>query len=252
MFTIDARLRYLARRTRWPAHWQDFRAVTGVATGGRRRVDLLGVAGIGKTTFTRELAYALGERVPRCQATRPVPDDWAVALNEIYNNHFTLSAAEDHSWADKHRRTIHLTDVMKREKKILGCESNQIVLNGVSILRHRLSYFTKQAAKRPEFIAGLLSDRVVVLCTADDPVSRSIRGKVSRGDKDSDADNLRQRVDDRVSKLDAAVSVLRSLGVPVLELNLDQPRPQAIAQVARFMREHGMDSKKLSRLALSD
>lgn len=249
MFKIDARLRYAARGTKWPNHWKDYRAVAGTVSGPRGRVDLLGVAGIGKTTFTKQLAASLGERVPRCRGKKPLPGDWEIAFNEIYDKHFMLSATEDDSWANKHRRTIHLTEVVNLEKNILRCDSDQIVLNGVSILRHRLSYFAKQAADRPDFVAGLLSDRVIVLCTADDPVARSIRGKITRGDSDSDADNLEQRVSDKVKKIDSSVGVLERLGVPVLRLDLDQPRPRAIAEVARFMQHHGMESRFLTRQA---
>jgi hypothetical protein len=212
-------------------------------------VDFLGVAGIGKTTFIRDLAGALGERVPRCEKKTPISDDWASAFNEIYDKHFVLSQTEDSSWSSKHRRTSHLTEVVELEQKILRCAGDQLVINGVGILRHRLSYFSKQAATRPDFIRRLLSDRVVVLCVSDDPVARSIRGKRQRGDSDADRDGLDETVAYRVEKTQAAVDVLRGLGVPVLELNLDQPRPQAIAQVARFMKDAGMDSPKLRRLA---
>lgn len=247
MLRIDIRLRYAARRTRWPAHWRDYRAVAGRAEGQRRRVDLLGVAGIGKTTFTKELAYALGERVPRCTGKKPLPDDWAQTFNDIYRNHFAFSAGEDDSWLNKHRRTVHLTDVVHREKQILQCDSDQIVLNGVSILRHRLSYFVQEAAHRPEFVTGLLSDRIVVLCTSKDPIGRSIEGKITRGDRDSDAEDLERQVAKRVEKIHSAVEVLKSLGIPVLELDLDLPKKHAIAQTAQFMHEHGMYSRPISR-----
>ena len=249
MLRIDSRLRYLARGSKWPAHWQDYRSIAGHASTARHRVDFLGVAGIGKTTFIRDLAVALGERVPRCEKKEPLGEDWAVAFNEIYDKHFLLSQTEDHSWANKHRRTAHLTDVIELEQKILRCGSDQLVINGVGVLRHRLSYFSKQAATRPDFIRRLLSDRVVVLCVADDPVARSIRGKKQRGDRDANRDGLDETVAYRVQKIQAAVEVLGSLGVPVLELNLDQPRPHAIAQVARFMRDAGMDSPHLKRYA---
>ena len=222
----------------------------GHSTTARHRVDFLGVAGIGKTTFIRDLAMALGERVPTCDKKVPLGDDWAVAFNEIYDKHFLLSQTEDNSWSNKHRRTAHLTDVIDLEHTILRCGADQLVINGVGILRHRLSYFSKQAKTRPDFIAGLLRDRVVVLCVADDPVARSIRGKQTRGDRDAHRDGLADAVSYKVEKLYAAVEVLTALDVPVLELNLDQPRPQAIAQVARFMRDHGMTSPRISRLAL--
>ena len=251
MLRIDSRLRYLARGSKWPAHWQDYRTVVGHSTTARHRVDFLGVAGIGKTTFIRELAMALGERVPRCDKKVSLSEDWAVAFNDIYDKHFLLSRTEDNSWSNKHRRTAHLTDVIDLEHTILRCGSDQLVINGVGILRHRLSYFSKQAATRPEFIGSLLSDRVVVLCVSDDPVARSIRGKKKRGDRDAHRDGLADAVAYKVEKLHAAVDVLKTLGVPVLELNLDQPRPQAIAQVARFMRDNGMTSPRITRLALT-
>jgi hypothetical protein len=224
--------------------------VDGHATTPRHRVDFLGVAGIGKTTFIRDLAMALGERVPRCDKKAALSDEWATAFNEIYDKHFLLSQTEDNSWSNKHRRTAHLHDVIELEHTILRCGGNQVVINGVGILRHRLSYFTKQSATRPDFIAQLLSDRVVVLCVADDTVARSIRGKKQRGDRDANRDGLVDLVSYKVQKLHAAADVLQSLGVPVLELNLDQPRPQAIAQVARFMSDNGMVSPRISRLAL--
>jgi hypothetical protein len=233
----------------WPAQWKDYRVVASSGHGSRGRVDLLGVAGIGKTTFTRQLAFALGERTPRCRGKKPVPEDWAIAFEEIYNDHFQFSASVDDSWTNKHRRTVHLTEVIDLEKNILQCDSNRIVLNGVSLLRHRLSYFVEQAEARPDFVARLLSDRVIVLCTAKDPVSRSIRGKITRGDRDSRARGLELRVADKVEKIEVAVRALKSLSVPVLELDLDQPRPQAIAQVARFMHDNGMESTYLTRQA---
>jgi hypothetical protein len=249
MLRIDSRLRYLARGSQWPAHWQDYRVVAGHATTPRHRVDFLGVAGIGKTTFIRDLAMALGERVPRCDKKVSLSDDWAMAFNEIYDKHFLLSQTEDNSWSNKHRRTAHLNDVIDLEHTILRCGGSQVVINGVGILRHRLSYFSKQAAGRPDFIRSLLSDRVVVLCVSDDPVARSIQGKRQRGDRDAHRDGLADAVSYKVEKLHAAADVLRGLGVPVLEVNLDQPRPQAIAQVARFMHENGMVSPKLRRYA---
>jgi hypothetical protein len=249
MIRIDSRLRYLARGSKWPAHWQDYRVITGQSTTARHRVDFLGVAGIGKTTFIKDFALALGERVPRCDQKTPLTDDWAVAFNEIYDKHFLLSQTEDPSWSSKHRRTGHLTDVIELEHTILRCGGDQLVINGVGILRHRLSYFSKQAATRPEFIQSLLSDRVVVLCVSDDPVARSIRGKKKRGDRDADRDGLGETVAYRVEKIQAAVDVLKSLGIPVLELNLDQPRPAAIAQAAKFLHEAGMDSTLIRRHA---
>jgi hypothetical protein len=247
MLRIDTRLRYAARRTRWPAHWRDYRAVAGRAGEQRRRVDFLGVAGIGKTTFTKELAYALGERVPRCNGKKSLSDDWANTFDDIYRNHFVFSATEDDSWLSKHRRTVHLTDVVHREKEILQCDSDQIVLNGVSILRHRLSYFVQEATHRPEFVTGLLSDRIVVLCTSKDPIGRSIEGKITRGDKDSHAEDLEHKVAERVEKIHSAVEVLKNLGVPVLELDLDLPKRYAISHTAQFMHDNGMRSGPISR-----
>jgi hypothetical protein len=249
MVPIDARLRYLSRATLWPPHWEDVRGLRGQAGGAKYRLDVLGVAGIGKTTFTRTLAGALGETVPVFSSQQPLSEEWAIAFDELYDNHYALMTSGDVSWADKHRTASHLSYIIGLEQKILRSPPGHLLINGVSILRHRLSYFSEQAAVRPDFVSRLLSDRVVILCGSADPVTRSIAGKTTRGDRDARDANVREAVTRKVEKVQLSVEAIKNLGVPVLDLDMDLPVRENIPRVAFFLAEQGMRSPAIARQA---
>lgn len=248
MPAIDTRLRYLARGRMWPEYLVDFRAVSGKVTGERSRIDFLGVTGIGKTFLTRELAYALGERVPEPGRERPLSEEWADVFRDLYEDHFRAMAKEP-SWEVKHRTTSHLTHVIDLEQKILRFHRNQITFNGISVLRHRLKYFAGLAKTDPEKVANLFSDRLVVLCTAEDAVERSLAGKKKRRDSNAQDENIRDYVANQVDRIHSGVTTIESAGVPVLEVNLDRPVLDSIAQIARFMGSWGLQSRQIDRYA---
>ena len=231
----------------WPEYLVDFRAVSGEVTGERSRIDFLGVTGIGKTFLTRELAYALGERVPEPGRERPVSDEWAEVFRDLYEDHFRAMAKES-SWEVKHRTTSHLTRVIDLEQKILRFHRNQITFNGISVLRHRLKYFSALASTDPDKLAGLFSDRLVVLCSADDAVERSLAGKKKRLDRNAQDDNIRDYVANQVDRIHSGVRAIELAGVPVLEVNLDRPIPESILTIAGFMAAHGIRSRPVTRL----
>jgi hypothetical protein len=249
MVRIDPRLRYLAARQTWPVYWQDFRVVGGTVEGPRTRLDFLGVTGIGKSYLTNQTALALGEKVPRMAKEKPVSSEWGEAFTDIYRDHFSFMASDRVSWEDKHRKTVHLNDVIGLERQITRFHHDQIVINGVSILRHRLSYFVEQAGVRPEFVSTLLDNRLVVVCGSTDPVARSIAGKIKRGDRPFVPDEIRDTLAAKVTELRDAVSVIEGLGVPVLDIDLDKPVPENIGLIASFMASHGMSSAAIRRFS---
>jgi hypothetical protein len=249
MLRIDPRLRYLAARQTWPVYWQDFRVIGGSVEGPRTRLDFLGITGIGKSYLTHQTALALGERVPRMAKEKPVSDQWGEAFGDIYRDHFRFMASDSVAWEDKHRKTVHLNDVIGLERQIMRFHHDQIVINGVSVLRHRLSYFVEQAGMRPDFVSALLRDRLVVVCGSTDPVARSIAGKIKRGDRPFVPDEIRDTLAAKVSTLREAVGAIEALGVPVLDIDLDRPVPENIRRIASFMVEHGMVSPRIKRHA---
>jgi hypothetical protein len=246
---IDVRLRYLAIGLTWPVYWRDVKSIVGRVTGQRYRVDVLGPAGIGKTTFIGALAQSLGERVPHLGKHHPVSPEWAEAFNHLYSTHFLLMEKDWLGWEDRHSKTLHLSQIVDLEKLILQSSRQQIVINGVGVIRHRLGHFSKLSKERPDFVAHLLSDRVFINCASRDPVSRAVGGKRARGDRDAFDDRVTKAVTRKVEKISRGVDAIKDLGVPVLDLDMDRPRKQNIALVADFLRQHGMTSTAIEAQA---
>lgn len=249
MVNVDPRLRYLASGRLWPVYWRDVRALTGITTSGTHRVDVLGVAGIGKTTFTQHLTRALGERVPVLRASKALSPEWDDTLGALYNAHFSFMSLDEVSPDDKHRLTAHLTQLVDVERKILRSAQRQILVNGVSLLRHRLAFFADYTENNPSLVPRLFGDRLVILCRSEDPVQRSIEGKKKRGDRDVGRDDLVESVTERVALIDDAVGRLRQRGLRVVEVNLDRPLEENVSVVALFMAQHGMDSRAIRRFS---
>lgn len=249
MSLIDVRLRYLAKGLTWPVYWRDVKSIGGRVTGERYRVDVLGAAGIGKTTFIGALAQSLGERVPHFDKRNPVPAEWAEALNHLYSTHLRMMSDDALGWEMRHGKTLHLSQVIDLEQRILRSSRQQIVINGVGVIRHRLAHFSKLAIARPDFVATLLSDRVFINCASSDPVARAVGGKRSRGDQDAYDDNVTSAVSRKVEKVSRGVDALKDIGVPVLDLDMDRPRKENIALVSDFLRQHGMTSPTIEARA---
>lgn len=245
MSLIDVRLRYLAQGLTWPVYWRDVKSIAGCVAGERHRVDVLGAAGIGKTTFIGALAHALGERVPRLEKLNPVSAEWAEAFHSLYSTHLRMMADDSLGWEMRHSKTLHLSQVVDLEQRILRSSRQQIVINGVGIIRHRLAHFSKMAKAQPDFVAHLLSDRVFINCASRDPVARAVGGKRSRGDQDAYDENVTSAVSRKVEKVSRGVDAIRDIGVPVLDLDMDRPRKENIALVADFLGQYGMISRAI-------
>ena len=156
---------------------------------------------------------------------------------------------KESSWEVRHRTTSHLTHVINLEQKILRFHRHQITFNGISILLHRLKYFSSLATTDPDKVASLISDRLVVLCSADDAVERSLAGKKKRRDRNAEDSGIRDYVGNQVDRIHSGMTDIESARVPILEVNLDRPVPDSIAQIARFMRTWGLQSRQIDRFA---
>lgn len=103
----------------------------------------------------------------------------------------------------------------------------------------------------PDCVRDILSGRVVVYCTADDPGRRSSSGLVRRGSASAsqvtdEKIHAKTQADARLHRL---AQNLAELGIPVLELNLDAPVDENLSRVAFFLTAAGIHSPKINRFA---
>ena len=213
-------------------------------------MDVIGLGGIGKTYFTKYLAGHLGTVSPReSNQDRAFSSEWTQVFESVMTGLGRKFASPELSWERKVDKLWHLGNVFELEKKCLQSPPNSFVVNNESILRHRLTWFVDTASTQPELIKNLLNDRLLLICEAEDPVERSLRGRINRGDAVDLGPKSRESVSKSVSNTRASASILSSLGVPTLVVNLDDPVRENVSRVANFLKENQVTSRRIRKWA---
>ena len=246
------------RRVQWavrlegktPAFWRDIKFISTESAQKRNRLDILGPKGIGKTFLTTKLANQLGEVGPRQKRIQsPVSDGWSDAFNSIISSLGEKMVSPALGYEYKVRKMAYLDDVLELESLIIRNLASPFVIVGESIVRHKPQWFTDTALIQPDFISQLLEDRLLLICDADDPVERAIKGRQKRGDSMSDSPQLRKSVEKEIQAIRQSASILAALGIPVLTINLDRPIQDNIAIVGRFLEENYVTSRRIRKWA---
>ena len=246
---LDPRIRWALRGQMWPKYWSAIHFIKCSSIGERTHLDLIGPPGIGKTHFSKRLATNLGVRSPANLGETKYSSEH-VEFFEI-----TLSAIGEKilspgiEWEKKVQKITHLSNRFELERKALHRPAHALFLNDESLVRHGWDQIVGLATVRPEFITNLLRDRLILVCDADDPADRILKGRKKRGEDVTDSPQFRQKLNEQMFRIREAAIVLASLGVPVLTINLDRSISYNVPLVAKFLHENAVTSRKIKHLA---
>ena len=234
----------------WPRYWKDIYFVKATVIGTRKRMDVIGLGGIGKTYFTKHLAGHLGTVSPRKgNQDRTISSEWTQVFESVMRGVGRKFASTGLTWERKVDKLWHLGNVFELEKKSLQSPPSSLVVNNESILRHRLTWFVDTASTQPDLIKNLLNDRLVLICEAKDPVERSLRGRTNRGDAVDYGAKSQESLSKSVQKTRDSASILNSLGVPTLVVSLDHPVRENVSRVAKFLEQNQVTSRRIRKWA---
>lgn len=233
-----------------PALSHDLWCIYTESTGERNRLDVIGPGGIGKSWFTSRLTKKLGRVWPvNAEEHSPLPDDWAEAIQLFLLELGERFGSPGVSFGKQLERMDFRAKLLHLETEMMTKLSFGFAINTESLARHELEWFANIALGRPEFVSTLMKDRLLLVCSADQPADRVINGLKARGKDVTDTLEKRASIDKRLRKTLKNVSILESLGVPVLVINLDMPIRQNVAIVARFLSDNQVTSPRIRKWA---
>ena len=246
---LDPRIRWALRGQMWPKWWRDFSFIKASQVGERNRLEVIGLGGIGKTHFARNLKRRLGVMSPTRITSTEFSPEWSQLFNSALSQHGQRLMSPEVEWEKKVKSMRKFLGRVELEEKAFRRPNKAVVINTESLVRSRWNQIAGLAATRPEFISNLLRDRLILVCEADDPAGRSLQGRKKRGEDVTDSPHLRQKLNEQMFRIREAAIVLASLGVPVLTINLDRSISYNVPLVAKFLHENAVTSKKIRRLA---
>ena len=242
------RFAYLMRSANRLPAWRDDRVFRAEETGGINRIEFLGLPGIGKSYFNNKLTEKLGEISLKSQGAREQAADYEAAFARLFRLQLEKSLPAEASKTVRLSKLRNFMQVMELDDFI---SQNQIP--GVFTTASGLVHWTKPAMKElieaePDVVREVMSGRLVVYCSSDEPGRRSTEGLVKRGSIGSD--RLREDVFSRRNLADQAMADLaasfESLEIPVVRLNLDRQADQNITSLCRDLEALGIRSRHIS------
>jgi hypothetical protein len=250
MFPFDSRIKYVLKGRMWERRWRDWRFLNATAHGPRHHIELLGLPGIGKTYLTNQLVKSFGERVPTLMPPRELSEEWAETLTKIVDNRIEkLHSSDADSWMKIHQMD-YFVQCLRFDVKTMRRYYGQVLINSESLLRSNTDFFIDAASTNLALVEKLLENRLIVYCTSNDPVGRSVRGQRSRGDHEmfqrDDAANKKI-----LAKYQEFLDLLAEGVTPVLTINLDDPYEDSAGRIAQWLRKHNITGKRIERLSLN-
>lgn len=215
---------------------------------------MLGVSGIGKTFFSNELAIRLGQP-PDPPSLRVRIDGTSTSIERPRADFFqeVLSKRINRErWSAKDylgiKRVVGVFEADAIWDQISG---SMAVIFSSGLVQWSRGVLSELAATNQEDFHALLSERLVIFCTSDNPGLRGTRGRIARGSSEPSAltaKNIEARANSDLH-IQRFAKVLEAQGVPVLRLNLDKPVNENVALVATFLQKNGITSPRISRWA---
>ena len=233
---------------RLPA-WRDDRVFRAEITGSTNRIEFLGLPGIGKSYFNNKLTQKLGEITLKPEGVREQKADYEAAFARLFRRQLDKALPAEASKTVRLSKLRNFMQVMELDDFV-----SHHHMPGVFTTASGLVHWTKPAMmelidEEPEVVRKVMSGRLVVYCSSDEPGRRSIEGLVRRGSKDSDwirEDVIRERNLANQTMADLATS-FESLGVAVVRLNLDLPFQDNVASLCGHLEQLGVSSRKIRR-----
>jgi hypothetical protein len=245
MFPFDARLKYVVKGRMWERRWRDWRFLKAKAHGPRYQIEILGLPGIGKTCLTNQLVKSFGERVPTLMPSRELSPEWAETLAEIVDHRIDrLHSSDADSWMKIHQMD-YFVQCLRFDVKTMRRYYGQVLINSENLLRSNPDFFVDAASTNLPLVEKLLKNRLIVYCTSNDPVGRSVRGQQSRGDHDmfqrDHATNEKS-----LARYQKFLDLLSQGVTPVLTINLDDPYEHSAGRIAQWLRVNNISGKRIN------
>ena len=218
-------------------------------TGNINRIEFLGLPGIGKSFFNNKLTQKLGEITLKPEGGREQTADYEEAFARLFRLQLKKALPAEESKTVRLSKMRNFMQVMELDDFV-----SHHRIPGVFTTASGLVHWTRQAMMKligdePEVVKKVMSGRLVVYCTSDEPGRRSTEGLVRRGSIGSD--RLREDVISRRNVADQAMADLagsfESLGVAVVSLNLDLPFQNNVAVICGNLEKLGVSSRKIRR-----
>lgn len=244
------RLSYIIRSVKKLPAWRDDRVFRASITGNIYRIEFLGLAGIGKSFFNNKLTQTLGEKALKPEGVREQTDDYEAAFARV------LRLQLDKSLPATEPRTVRLSwlrnfmQVMELDEFVSRNRIPNMFTSSSGLVHWTRTAMMDLVREEPETVKTVMSGRLTVYCSSNEPGRRSTQGLVKRGSVASG--QLNEAVISRRNNEDQALGDLASsfetLGLPVVRLNLDLPFQENLFTLCGQLEKAGVNSGKISRL----
>lgn len=229
----------------------DNRHIRATATSQYWRVELVGLSGIGKTYFNSMLAKELGEH----KGASPSSQTGSVVAMNAFDEFLKIKLAmlmENYEKGVTSLSTIRrFLEVFEHDLLITRQRDRRPVITSSGVLWWAHEAILQVAQASPSSVKEFFGSRLVIYCTSANPAQRSYNGLVRRGTTPPGRQTSERHA--RGAKKEAAIravtDTLTNLGVPVLILDLDRDFSELAQETAFFLKNHGIRSRKISRLA---
>jgi len=217
------RVRYLIESAdRLPA-WRDDRFLRAKCEGSYRRIEFLGMGGIGKSYLNNQLVRHVGEGVPSRSLETALSPEYVSAFDKVFRMELERRVSSQRRSPLRLSNLRNFVQVMEFDERVEKAYSGQPFSTASGLLHWARVTLAQVATEEPRIVQKVMANRLVVYCTATHPGERSASGLVARGSRavnDVSSDLIRRR-DLADQRLGEVADLFSGLGVPVLRLKLD-------------------------------
>ena len=243
---------FLARKKGCPVLSQDVHLLVA-DSGPKWRIELVGVSGVGKSFLSERLTERLAGpfQWPRSFAPSSPGSGRDAVRGELFQVALSKHVADSSNPNKKFTKVRRLAGVFEADRKWDGGSGDSPVIFASGLVQWLREELAELAEKRRKDFEELMSERLVIFCTSDNPGLRGTTGRIARGSADSStmtAQTVRSRSNADI-ELHKFSKVVESHGVPVLRLNLDKPVDENVAHVAAFLQRNDITSPRIARWA---